>query len=415
MSELFRSENLVVRRVQGQDQDRWIVTFDHYGIGHGFDREGFGEDFLRSRGISAIHVMGRSEDWYQYPDLDDALAAIKASIGNAKRIITYGSSMGGYAAVRLADAVGAHATLALSPQYSIDLSRAPFENRWLQDSQRIKFRPELNGPIRSRARQIIVYDPMTIDRHHAALIHRDSPAQHLRTPFSGHPAGPFLGEIGILEPLVFSVLEGTEKIEEFRETIRVRRGSSAIYSAHLAKAQPPSRRALAIKIARNAVDAKPENVHALEQLARLLSQDQAHEEALAVHQRALAVNHNHYTNQIAYADALIAAGQPNDALKIAREVVSLIETAQMAYLHAWLGLIAWSAGERLEAVEAMQTAVRLYPGNTEYQTLLEDFSRQNDKKETRSDNFIRRTRRALKDRILRKHRKLGPTLNNKAD
>lgn len=376
MSELFRSVNLVVRRVPAKDLDRWVVTFDHYSIGQGFDREGFGEAYLKSQGISAIHVLGRGRDWYQYADLDAALAAVKFALAGATRVMTYGSSMGAYAAVRFADAVGAHAVLALSPQYSIDPARAPFETRWPQESQRIGFLPQLNGPIRSRARQIIAYDPRSQDRVHVGLIADDIAVEHLHTPFSGHPAGALLSDIGALGPLVSAVLADTVNIGDLQRAIRSKRGESAVYHAHLAAAQPACRRRLAIEIARRAVAIKPDGVYGLEQLAKLLSLEGEHDEALSLQRRALAAKGSNYSSLLNYAELLKAAGRPAEALEIAREVLAVPGLAELAHLHAWHGMMAWTAGELDEAAHAAATAVRLHPENTEYSLLLKAYVQQ---------------------------------------
>lgn len=369
MDELYRSENLVVRRVPAQDQNRWVVTFDNYGIGHGFDREGFGESFLKAQGISAIHVMGRREDWYQYPDLAAALKTVRAAVKGASRVMTYGSSMGAYAAVRFADAAGAHAALALSPQYSIDPAVAPFEKRWLQDAERISFLPDLNGPIQSKARQIIVYDPMTIDRRHAAMIASDIPVEELRLPYVDHPAGSFLVEIGALAPLVKAALDGSVDMAALRRMVRAERATSAIYFAHLAAAQPASRRRLAIQIGRKAVELNPSSSHALRALGVLLTAEGQYDEALDLLGRARAVGGDHHPLQIAYADALHASGRAEEALIIARAVVAKDDLADLAHLHAWRGMIAWIAESLEEALESMEVAVRLHPGNEEYRAM----------------------------------------------
>ena len=77
MERLFESENLVIKVRAQSDKSRWVVTFDNYGIGHGFERLGFGEAFFADNGVSALHVMGRREDWYQYPEIKQALAAVR--------------------------------------------------------------------------------------------------------------------------------------------------------------------------------------------------------------------------------------------------------------------------------------------------------------------------------------------------
>ncbi|KAK0331255.1 hypothetical protein LTR94_029655, partial [Friedmanniomyces endolithicus] len=45
----------------------------------------------------------------------------------------------------------------------------------------------------------------------------------------------------------------------------------------------------------------------------------------------------------------------------------------MAWAHGWLGLIAWSAGERDEAIAALARAVELDPANMGYRRLLRDY------------------------------------------
>ena len=69
MTDLYRSATLCVRACPGADGTRWVVTFDNYGADASLDRPGFGEQFLRSRGLSAIVVIGAGNDWYQYPDM----------------------------------------------------------------------------------------------------------------------------------------------------------------------------------------------------------------------------------------------------------------------------------------------------------------------------------------------------------
>ncbi|WP_145986329.1 hypothetical protein [Sphingobium sp. YG1] len=53
--ELYRSDTLLVRQVDAGEGKNWIITFDHHSIGAGFNRSGFGEEFLRDNGFSAIH------------------------------------------------------------------------------------------------------------------------------------------------------------------------------------------------------------------------------------------------------------------------------------------------------------------------------------------------------------------------
>ena len=208
---LYRSETMAVRCVACADRTRWVVTFDNHSIGYGFDRPGFGEHFLKKEGISAIHMLGCGNDWYQYPDALEACRVARDAIDPAARRITYGSSMGGYAALRFADAVAADAVLALSPQYSIDPAVVPWERRWEEDARRSLWRPELSGSINCQSAPLILYDPTGPDRRHVDLINRDVPSTLIGIPYGGHPVASFLAEAGLLRPIVRHLVDGPIK------------------------------------------------------------------------------------------------------------------------------------------------------------------------------------------------------------
>ncbi len=369
--ELFRSNDVVVRRVPAENVDRWIVTFDHYGIGHGFDRPGFGEAYLKAQGISAIHVMGRAEDWYQYADMEAALATVREATRDATRVVTYGSSMGAYAAIRFADAVGATDVLALSPQYSIDPNVAPDEIRWLQDRRRIQWRPEMNGPIASSARTIVVYDPTGPDRWHGDRIGADVACEAVRLPHTAHPVTIYLAETGLLTPLITRILDGSFDSRAFRREARKARVASGIYLGELAAAQPRRRAATALALARRALEVSPGNYHAQVSLAQILTQEGRHDEALAI--LAGVVQHSGRTlgYVINYGNALLSADRASDALAIAEEVAARAEG--MAHLYAWCGYIHWLNGGAAEARRLIRKAAALDRGNNAYIKTIIDY------------------------------------------
>jgi hypothetical protein len=139
LAERFRSDNLVVREVRGFSRDRLVVTFDSYAHDLRPDRPGFGEHFLAGHRIDAVHVIPRANDWYQHPEMPAAARLVSEIAADYQRVVAYGSSMGGYAAIRFGCAVGASLALALSPQFSIDPAVVPFETRWAGDSKRLDF------------------------------------------------------------------------------------------------------------------------------------------------------------------------------------------------------------------------------------------------------------------------------------
>ena len=370
--ELFRSDNLVVRRVPAANTTRWVVTFDHYAIGHGFDRPGFGEAWLRAQGISAIHVMGRAEDWYQYPDMAAALATVRAATMGAERVVTYGSSMGGYAALRFADAAGATDILALSPQYSIEPGIASQELRWTQDAKRIRWLPDFNGPIASSARAVVVFDPTGPDLWHGERIETDLGVRAIRIPYSAHPVTTYLSDVGLLGPLIDDLLAGVFDPRAFRREARRRRVGNGIYLGELAAAQPARRSALALALAQRALDVSPGNYHARVSQARLLSREGRHDEALAMLDSVVQDSDRGLTYVIDYANALVNAGRVSEARPIVDEALS--RTEDVAHLHAWAAHICWLNNEKGLARGLIRRAIVLDPGNTPYLRAMIDYS-----------------------------------------
>jgi len=364
MVELYRSENLVVRCVPMTDRDRWVVTFDNFGIGHGFDRPGFGQEFFQARGVSAIHVMGRSEDWYQYPDISPALASVRNFIAGSSRVMTYGSSMGGYAAIRFADAVGAHAALALSPQYTIDPAKPPFDDRWTQHSHAIAWLPQIDGPVTCQCCPVIVFDPKSADGLHAARFARDIDTTEIPLPHTAHPVATFLSEVGALEPLVFGVLDGTLDAEATRRRAWQARRQSLAYLNELTRIQPDYRMRSAIRLARLTCQIGRDDGKALAALAERLSLAGEHAEALLLYERALSQGERTVTLLASYANALVASGDSSKAREIAFEVMEALP--HMAYLWAWYAGICWFDAKPSTARRAIAKAVALDPSNAAY-------------------------------------------------
>ncbi|HBY44295.1 MULTISPECIES: tetratricopeptide repeat protein [unclassified Brevundimonas] len=371
MLDLFRSDNVVVRSVPASDVSRWVVTFDNYGIGHGFDRPGFGQEFLRGAGISAIHVLGAREDWYQYPEMAAAMASVRQAVAGADRVMTYGSSMGGYAALRFADAAGANAALALSPQYSIDPRKAPFEKRWIQDSRRIRWLPEIDGRLTCAARPVVVFDPTAEDGRHIALIQKDIAITAISLPYVSHPATTYLGEVGLLKSLVLQTLSGELDGPAFNREGRLARRRSSLYISNLAQSQPSHRQGLALSLARLSVEKAPGNPLTGVALARILSRAGEHDQAVAEMERVTVLTRGDPNYLVHFVNALMAANRPAEALSTAREVVNA--WPHMAHLHAWESAVLWAAGEYDAAVEATTRAITLDPQDKKYPRLLKNY------------------------------------------
>jgi len=201
-TEIFRSAELAVRSACDFGSDECVITFDSYSDYRSLDRRAFGQDFFASRQIDAIHFVSRENDWYQDPDLPGVAASVAALVNRYHRVVAYGSSMGGYGAIRFGGMAGASAALAISPQFSIDPRTARFERRWKYDSERIDFLLErtLTAPFVATA--YIVYDPHDLDRRHVELFRRHTRVVDVALVDVGHPATGTLAEAGLLGDLV---------------------------------------------------------------------------------------------------------------------------------------------------------------------------------------------------------------------
>ncbi|OWK28438.1 hypothetical protein [Sphingomonas dokdonensis] len=286
--ELFRSADLLVRRAPAAVARRAgavIVTFGSYTTEHRLDRPGFGEEFLASIGIDAIHVINRHNRWYQHPERDAALATVAAAARDYARVITYGSSMGGYAALRYAQACGAQAAIGLSPQFSVDPRIVPWETRWQADVARTRFaeRDYAGAP-----EGYVVFDPcLALDARHAAMIVAASGATAIPIPFGGHPVGPLLVETGALQAAIRAIVAGTFNPAEMRRHVRRERRRSQHHHFVLARHCAPRHPETALRLLERAAAIEPES-HLLSARAVLLDTLGRSAEAAPLHHAALA-------------------------------------------------------------------------------------------------------------------------------
>jgi tetratricopeptide (TPR) repeat protein len=320
--QLFRSKDLLVRYRQAREDRRseaCFVTFDSYTYNHKLERQGFGEDFLRDEGLDAVHVLTRDNRWYQYAELDEALAAVAGEVHAYPRLFTYGSSMGGYAALRFAHRLGARAAIAISPQFSLDRRVVPFEQRWQADAAKIRFR---EAAFVAPPRQVIFYDPrFTPDAAHAGLFAAAGSAELVGIPYAGHPAGQILAETGLLQEAIRGIVaEGFDPLA-IQRSVRERRRGSQHYFFMLARYARNRPLATRIALLRRAAAIVPES-HILSELAAMLDQAGAHEEAGPLHRQAIRLVPSNAHARINHALHLEALGSMQAAAAVLHEAIA---------------------------------------------------------------------------------------------
>ena len=337
MEELFRSGDLLVRRVPGAgDGDRTcaVVTFDSFTDWRTLDRPGFGQGVLHDAGIDAVHVVSRDNHWFQYPEVPEAMARVRAAMQGYGRVVAYGSSMGAYAALRLAGLVGADTVLALSPQFSISRRVAPWEHRWRYNTD--AFRDVWEGalPFPQPARAYVVYDPLDLDRRHVERYAAAMPVVRVPVRGAGHPATGALVEMGLLKGLLLSVCRGTFDGAAFVAAAEARRGRSAHMLMCEAERIGGWRLARRIALLRQARALAPRDAVVLSRLGVALRRAGWFEEALAMHRESHGVLPDNATLLLQYAVTLGASGDWDGAARMADEVVALAQASGLYERHA---------------------------------------------------------------------------------
>lgn len=319
--ELYRSDALLVRHVPAADTAVGVVTFDSFTDYQTLDRPGFGEAFLAEHGIGAVHVISRENDWYQYAEMTEAIAAIRSAMQAYGRIVTYGSSMGGYAAFRFAGLLGADSFIALSPQVTIDPSSVPFERRWIEDSRRLTFIWDHLVPAPD-CRGYVFFDPHDDDARHVALMARHCSLVPVRLRHAGHPSGPFLMETGLLSGTVLDLLKGGADVPAIEIAARLARRRSPKYLATLAYRMPKRRGQTRIDLLHQAVALAPRDAGYASDLAEAYTQAGRLEEAGEMHRQALALDGTHPVLRHRYAWHLLHSGRYDEAEALSAALVA---------------------------------------------------------------------------------------------
>ncbi|AXI46045.1 hypothetical protein C1J03_08465 [Sulfitobacter sp. SK012] len=221
--------------------DTLVVTFDHMKARDlPVPRYPWGYGPLAARGHSHLGIMMRwRNDWFRHTDLFDFFDDLRDSgfFQQYRRVLFYGSSMGGFGACAFASAAPGADVLALMPQSTLASDLVPFETRYAAPRLRgdwsdPRYRDGADGLATAR-RAHLVYDPyFAPDRAHADRM-QGAHIQHLKCFYAGHKAGRLLHLTGRLLPLLDDVLEGELNPFQFQRDYRELRRSSVIYDKML--------------------------------------------------------------------------------------------------------------------------------------------------------------------------------------
>lgn len=203
--------------------DMIVVSFGDL-ISPAFEKNFFAEKPLRKLSIPAIGIMSKSPNWYPKENIVLANDRISELIKRYRLRITYGGSMGGYAAIKYSRLFSATQVIALCPQWSLDIEECSGVNPGWQQY----FRPSMKRMgVRKEdvsGDMFLFVDPFDRrDMMHLLNIKENSfGATHIKVPFVGHHVtSAFAGTSnlnGIIDACISNDLVRLHKIS--RETRR---------------------------------------------------------------------------------------------------------------------------------------------------------------------------------------------------
>jgi hypothetical protein len=212
-----------------------VVVFWHNLVPR---RDGFlertdrNDRFFRKLGMSAVCVYPKKNDWYLNDSLDELVKTVAVILKSYDEIINYGFSMGGYAAILTSAALAVDRVVAISPQFSVDSEKVPFEHRWRRYLPDVDFKfDRLPAGVQGMKNSVLVVDPThRLDRMHTDQILQKFPDwQVIYLPLGEHPATMCLADTGRIGDFCGALLRGGFNAAELIATHRASRNASFTY------------------------------------------------------------------------------------------------------------------------------------------------------------------------------------------
>jgi len=191
--------------------DHLLVTFgDAENLADGI--KFFADRIARKHNLPALGFMAKRANWYPAASIASAHRETAFTLRAFSTRLFYGSSMGGYAAIKYARLLGATHVISYCPQWSIDPqdcgeNPSGFESWFTADMAGMAIGPaDIAGSVN------VFFDPgYSIDLFHARMIRRQSPsvrAWHVH--YAGHNIAPVLRGAALTQAIWDAVRGGGE-------------------------------------------------------------------------------------------------------------------------------------------------------------------------------------------------------------
>ncbi|EGF93122.1 expE8 [Asticcacaulis biprosthecium C19] len=179
----------------------------------------FGKIVGQKANMTVIGFMAKRPNWYPDAQMASAIRSIEPDLSKFAHRVTYGSSMGGYGALKYSRMLNADAALALCPQWSIDPSLVgEFDQRYVDH-----FTPGRTGtPIEGQdlcAEAFVFADPRYGPDHQHAV--RMKGATYITMPFvQHHVAGVLAGTNSCIALVTAALARDPNQIKSLSTALR---------------------------------------------------------------------------------------------------------------------------------------------------------------------------------------------------
>lgn len=237
---------------EGEKADTLVVVFDNLDdVRQQTDRLPWAVDFISAQGWSSLGFMAHGVTWYRDEEVLDFFDRLKSEgfFDRFKRVVFYGTSMGGYAACAFSAVAPGATVVAINPQSSLSRDTASWERRfrpaWRNSFLgRYGYAPDM---IKTAEKVWMFYDSRIGDDSAHVAMFRGPNIQKVKCPFMGHGMLSVWRDMGILKPVVASCIDGTATRTSIGQLMRQRHTSLTYKRAVLSFLQKTKRNRLVIR------------------------------------------------------------------------------------------------------------------------------------------------------------------------
>ena len=279
---LFENEDLKINYHKANDAHTIIIVFNPLEWG-AKDGDVWGYSVLSRSGYSILGVTSKKKNWFPEETVYEALPKILPVLRAYKIRLTYGYSMGGYAALRYSRVLGASHVLSFSPQSTIDPSDLNNgDKRYIKYFSNTKHKGMRISDSDVSGKAYIIYDKgFNLDAFQVDLIEL-SDANKISLPRTDHGTLRVLAKSKSLLDIISYVLEGDDGSLIRNKLMPFRRNISEYYESMMVLASKHSRWELTDNLYGRAIKLDLATIAVKRKYAELLSRQKRYDEAVLV-------------------------------------------------------------------------------------------------------------------------------------